>query len=252
MQIFRISTLILFFSIVANANIVEHVEFASILNYIQQEDYHKNTIVILDIDNTIATLHQPFQWLGGDAWVSYEFTRLTKVGLSFNEAREQILPLYFELTHIIDLKPVESSTPEVIKQLQDSGVTVLACTLRGIEIADRTIIQLKAIGIDLGHSAFGYEELLAHDESFKYKDGIIFCCGGDKGIALKHVLNHFEHTPTKVIMIDDKEKYLHQIKQVLHPDTAFIGIRYGHLDEKVSQYDPVLAEQEKQTYLVKV
>jgi hypothetical protein len=249
MKIFHPSILVLFFSISIFANIVEHADFACILNYIKQEDCHKNTLVILDIDNTIATLDKPFQLLGDVAWIEYEYNKLIQQGLNVKEPEAQILPFFFELTHYIELKPVEATTVAIIKQLQEAGITVIACTMRSIDIIDRTIEQLKTIGIDFTNSAFGYEELFGHNPRFCYKNGIIFCHGGDKGITLNYVLEHFWHTPTKVIVIDDKEKYLHQIKQVLHPDIEFIGIRYGYLDEKVAQFDPILAEQEKQTYL---
>lgn len=249
MKIFHFSILLLFFSISTHTTIVEHVEFASILNYIKQEDCHKNTIVVLDIDNTIAIQGHPFEMFGGDMWVSHEISKLINDDMNPQEAFMQISPLYFKLINFVELRPVEETTVAIIKQLQEAGVTVIACTIRSIEVSDRTIEQLKAIGIDFACSAFGYEELLGHDPRFCYKNGIIFCCGGDKGATLQHVLKYFEHTPKKVIVIDDKEKYLHQIKQVLHPDVEFIGIRYGHLDEKVANYDPILAEQEKQAYL---
>lgn len=244
----------------SNANIYEHSEFVSVFNYLTEKDYHKNTVVILDIDNTIAIQGHPFQMFGGDMWASYEITKLVDEGYTFKDALAQILPFYFKLTHHVEVKPVEPNTPQIIKQLQDAGITVIACTVRSIQISDRTVAQLKAIGIDLAHSAFGYGEILAHDFSYCYKDGVIFCssfCPQDslfftdsnKGTVLKYILEHFEHTPTKVIVIDDREKYLHQIKSVLHPDVEFIGIRYGHLDEKVANFDPALAEQEKQAYL---
>jgi uncharacterized protein DUF2608 len=249
MKIFHFSIFVLFFSFSLLANIIEHNKFACILDYIKPEDCHKNTLVILDIDNTIATLGQPFQWLGGDAWITYEINKLMQEGLSYKEATARILPFYFELTHFVELIPVEPTTITIIKQLQEAGITVIACTIRSIDIMYRTIEQLKMIGIDLMHSAFGYEELSCHEPRFCYKNGIIFCHGGNKGITLANVLEHFDHTPTKVIVIDDKEKYLHQIKNVLNPEIEFIGIRYGYLDETVAQFDPIVAELEKQTYL---
>lgn len=231
------------------ATIVEHSEFSAILNYLSQEDYHKNTVIVLDIDNTIAIQGHPFEMFGGDMWVNYEINKLVKEGLTFQDALAQILPFYYELTHYVELEPVESATAEIIKQLQDAGITVIACTIRSLPVSDRTIMQLKSIDIDLSRSSFGDQELLGTDITFRYKDGIIFCNGGDKGVTLKCIFDHFNHTPTKVIVIDDKEKYLHQIKKVLHADIEFIGIRYGHLDDKVANFDPVLAEQEKKAYM---
>jgi len=245
----KLSLIGLLCSAYAHATVIEHAEFASIFNYLTPEDYHKNTVVVLDIDNTIATLGGPFQMLGSDTWVSHEIAKRVKEGMPFNEVLDQVLPLYFELVHLVDLKFVESTTQETIKQLQALGITVIACTLRSLQISDRTIEQLQAIGIDLTHSAFGPDEILGNDIIFRYKNGIIFCHGLSKGPAFKCVLDHFNHNPTKVIFIDDKEKYIHQLKDALHQDTEFIGIRYSHLDEKVARFDHALAEQELQAYL---
>lgn len=231
------------------AIIIEHAHFGSIFDYVTPTDYNKKTIVIVDIDNTLATLAGPFQMLGSDTWVNYEIAKRFSQGMTIDAALAEVLPLYFDLVRLVNLRPVEPHTPEIIKQLQDAGITVVACTLRSIEISDRTVEQLQAIGIDFTHSAFGIEEIIGQEIRFRYKNGIIFCHGLNKGPAFKAVLDYFNHTPAKIIFIDDKEKYLHQIKAVLHPDIEFIGIRYSHLDEKVAQFDQVLAQQELQEYL---
>ncbi len=251
MQYTRIFILFIIFYTSSFATVIEHAEFSSIFKYLTPDDYHHNTVVVLDIDNTIATLGGPFQMLGSDTWVSHEIAKRVKEGVSLEEALAQVLPLYFQLVHIVDLKPVESSTIETIKQLQALGITVIACTLRSLEISDRTIEQLNAMGIDLTHSAFGPTEIMGNEVIFRYKNGIIFCHGLSKGPAFKYVLAHFNHAPTKVIFIDDKEKYIHQIQDVLHPDIEFIGIRYSHLDEKVAQFDHTVAEQELHSYLAR-
>lgn len=246
----RISILSLAIVFNNGATIHEHHQFSSILDYLTPEDYHKNTIVVLDIDNTIATVGHPFQWLGGDTWISHEIEKLIKTGLHPLEAIKQALPLYYELQEIIDLKPVEPSTPELIKQLQESGVTVIGLTIRSFIICDRTIEQLKAIGIDLSHAALGQDDFYGPDSMYRYKNGIIFCASGDKGTALKHILEHLKHTPTKIIVIDDKERHLLSVKQAFHPDIPVIGIRYAHLDEHITTFDPAVAEKELQVYLV--
>ncbi len=248
-RLFQLSIAAILFSITAIANVYEHSEFASIFNYLNPNNYHKNTIVILDIDNTIATTHAPFQFLGSDAWYSYEFNKRIEAGLSVLEAKAEINPFFFPLVHIIELRPVEPTIPQIIKQLQERGITVIACTARSLEISDRTIVQLNNIGINFSLSGFGDQELWGTDTKYRYKDGIIFCHGIHKGPTLNIVLNHFNHVPTKVIFVDDRESYVRQVKDSLHPDIEFIGIRYSHMDDHVAQFDPVIAEQEKQAYI---
>ena len=54
-----------------------------------------------------------------------------------------------------------------------------------------------------------------------------------------------------MIAVDDREKNLHAIKKIFGSHIEFIGIRYGHLDKKVAEFNPVQAEQELQ-YLVAI
>ena len=47
-----------------------------------------------------------------------------------------------------------------------------------------------------------------------------------------------------------KKKYLHAVKSIFDENTVFIGIRYSHLDEYVSKFDPIAAQQELDTYFL--
>ena len=222
--------------------IVEHNEFCALLSYITPDDHHPHTCILLDIDNTLA---HPESFIGTDQWATYEINKKINQGYSYEEALWEVLQLYFKIQHVIDLIPVESITVSIVKQLQECGITVLALTSRSHEISDRTILQLASMGIDFSYSAFGNEEVLGIlDCNYLYKNGIIFCSNNDKGKVFKEIINYFNHAARKVIFVDDKEKYLHSVQAILEPHIEFIGIRYSHLDGKVAQFDPLVADQE--------
>lgn len=227
--------------------IVEHKEISAILAYLHESDLHRNTLVVLDIDNTIA---HPTHLIGSDQWVSYHIEQKMKEGLDVWHATQAILPLYFEIQYIIDLIPVEELTVALIKHLQKLGITVVALTLRSLQIHERTVEQLSAIDIDFAVSAFGNEILYGPQElPYLYNHGIIFCASQNKGVVLKHILDQLNHKPTKIIAVDDKTHHLHAIKSafVAH-EIEVIGIRYSYLDEKVAQFDPAKAEHELQLF----
>lgn len=242
MKRFFVFLLSLSFCFSLSAMIIEHTKFDAILTYLNEDDLHRNTIIIIDIDNTIA---HPHGTIGSEEWFMHLVNQKLNEGLSIKAALEEVLPLYFAVHHSIWMQPVEAVTPVIIKYLQQSGVIVIAVTARSLEIRERTFEQLDAIGVDFSHAPLWHEEILSDsDLIYHYKDGILFCAGNDKGKVLKAILDHINHTPTKVIAIDDKEKHLHAIKKIFEPHVEFIGIRYGHLDEKVAQFDPIIAEQE--------
>lgn len=228
--------------------IVEHKEFAALLNYLNAEDFHSKTLVLLDIDNTLA---QPKNLLiGSDQFAYYLVTQKMKEGYTSDQSWQAVCPLYFAIQHAIDLEPVELTTPRIIKQLQDAGLTVIALTARSLEIRERTIDQLKDIAIDLSLSGLSPCEIISEiKQIYHYKKGIIFCAGHEKGKILADILERAHYSPTKVIFIDDKEKYLHVVQQALAPTIEFVGIRYSYLDEKVAAFDAAVAEKELLEFL---
>ena len=198
--------LILIFFIIFNnwGYVFEHAHFEHILNYLEPHDYHPKTLIILDIDNTLA---HPKQLFGGDQWLMHQIESHIKNGLTASDALTKTLPFYFQLQDIVELIPVEQTTPAYIKSMQEKGILIIALTARSDEIKDRTLQQLAAMGIDFSNSSFmlePFEETVPC--KYSYKNGIIFCHGNDKGKVLKLVLEKVNHKPIKVIMMDDKEK----------------------------------------------
>lgn len=238
-----VACLLITFSLAAHkAHIIEHHHFHSIIDFILPKDLHDKTIIVLDIDNTIA---QPKRLLGSEEWVVHIMNNYTEFHPDGRTRFKMMAPLYFDIMHTVNFIPVEHITIDIIRGLQQSGVIVIGLTARSFEIMDRTIEQLYAMGIDLSHASLWHEEIW-HDTHLSYchKNGIIFCDGNDKGKVLTHIFERLNYYPCKIIAVDDKERHLQAIANAIHPEIEFIGIRYAHLDEKVRNFDRIAADEQ--------
>lgn len=223
-----------------------HNNFEAIWNYIDADDHQPHTIILLDLDNTVV---QPLDtYVASDQWVEHHIKQKMQDGLSARQAWLLIKDLYVYLQKHIRLTLVEEITVEIIKELQAKGITVVAITARLSEVSDSTIMQLR--NLDIHFSQLWHEEIYDGELRYCYKDGIIFCDGNDKGKVFEHISQRINKYFKKIIAVDDKEKNLHAIKKVLHPDIEFIGIRYGYLDHVVANFDHVQAEKELQNFLI--
>lgn len=236
------------FTTFANSCIVEHSHFITVNDYLTPQDFNKYTVVILDIDNTIA---QPNAIIGSEEWFAHMMNKVMEDDCDVRAAVNRILPLYFEIMHTVDFGPVEQMTIDIIRQLQEAGLIVIGLTARSLEIKDRTIKQLNTIGIDFTRSSIWHEDF-EYDccVPYAYKEGVIFCAGADKGKILMHVFDRLNYCPCKIIAIDDKAKHLQAIARAINPCIDFIGIRYGHLDDKVRNFDGVAADEELLEWII--
>lgn len=227
------------------AEIIQSKEFSIISDYLSNQ-----TLLILDIDNTVA---EPAQGLlGSDQWFCQMMAAKQKNNtLSFSDALNEVLPLYNSIQMNIWLKPVEDYIPILIKSWQAKGIQIIALTARNFKLVDTTISQLKKINIDLTFSKISDKEIsLSLAYPCHYKNGIIFCGQNDKGDTLKSFFEYLNYYPKKVIFIDDKEKYLIAVEKVMKElKIPFIGIRYGHLDEKINTFNNEQASLELNLFL---
>lgn len=235
-------------TLLTQACIVEHHHFVAINDYLCPEDFNNKTIIVLDIDNTIA---QPARLIGSEEWVVHMMNTFAPLHLDTQTRFNSIAPLYYDVIHAVDFIPVEAITLDIIAQLQQSGVIVIGLTARSFEIMDRTIEQLYDIGIDLSHASLWREDIW-HDCHLTYchKGGIIFCNGNDKGKVLTAVFDRLGYCPCKIIAVDDKERHLKAIAKAIDPCIEFIGIRYGNLDEKVRNFDSAAADEELLEWII--
>jgi FMN phosphatase YigB (HAD superfamily) len=232
----------------AHSTVVESNRITDIYLHLTPEEYTKDTLVIFDICNTLAA---PPTDLASDQWFSALFNRGMNNGYSVDEALGAALSPYCYAQHHRWMVPIEPDTVSMVKSLQKRGITVIALTARGLYLYYRTLEQLNKIDIDFTHTS--PREAVApygvKNQSL-YSHGIIFAGSLNKGDVLTHWLEQLQFHPQKIIFVDDKLKNIESVADAMKKaNYPFVGIRYGHLDERVKNFDMHKTEQEYQALL---
>jgi hypothetical protein len=230
------------------AEIVEIDHLDDIRPYIvQQED-----LVLFDIDDTLIT--NPIS-LGSPPWRAWVKSKIPPYNLGFT--------LYDALTLFIakntSYRTVETSTVQLISDLQANGIPVFAFTARGrsqwyttdIEGVDQlTHEQLNRVGIDFSRTVIPIE-LEDLEPTYFYK-GIIFAQHIKKGDLLKHLFKDLNFHPSCIIFVDDK------LDQVQSVETAaqeagipFMGFWYRGAEFQATKFEPMLANLQLESLLLR-
>ena len=231
-----------------DTTIVESNNIADIYQHITPDEHNKDTLVIFDICNTLGA---PPTGLASDQWFSALFCQAMNNSSSADEALNKVLAPYCYAQHHCWLEPIEPDTVDTVKTLQQRGITVIALTARGLYLFYRTLEQLHRIDIDFTHTSprkrvayYGVK-----DQSI-YSHGIIFAGAFNKGEALTHWLEQLQFQPKKIIFVDDKLRNIETVANAMKTvNCPFVGIRYGHLDERVKNFDMQKTEREYQALL---
>lgn len=239
----KLGFITLFLIIQLQAKIIETDKLSDVYKYVD-----KDSIVLFDIDETLARTPN---YAGSSVWVNYRIKKLQKKGLSFQEALDDILYIFFTVHNVINMLPV-SNSPQVVKNLQKKGAYVMGLTSRSIPIMERTIEQLNNLGIDLSKSSVFDKSL---DLVGKYKGklykAVIFTGSNNKGKMLFIFFDKIGYIPKKIIFVDDKLKNVQDVeKEAAKRGIEYIGIRFSKLDGWKNKFDPTVAK--KQLYNFKV
>ncbi len=232
----------------ADITIVESNRIADIYQHLTPDEHNKDTLVVFDICNTLGA---PPTDLASDQWFSALFNQGLNDGHPVDEALSAALAPYCYAQHHSWLEPIEADTVDTVKSLQQHGITVIALTARGLYLFYRTLEQLSKIDIDFTHTSprdpvapYGVK-----NQSL-YSHGIIFAGALNKGDVLKHWLKQLRFQPKKIIFVDDKLKNIKSVANAMKTtNSSFVGIRYGHLDKRVKDFDMHKTEQEYQALL---
>ncbi|UPT75684.1 MAG: DUF2608 domain-containing protein [Elusimicrobiota bacterium] len=189
------------------------------------------TLLVIDIDNTTL---EPVGTLGSDQWYYY----LVKV-----HGEEKAGEMWTRTLPTVKVKPVEPTTPDFIKSQQKRGVKVMALTARGIEDADATFAQLKAIGVDYAANPPSRKDLKTKEKGL-FKNGVFFQGEGpSKGETLVAFLKTIGLKPARVVFVDDKQKHAQSVeKSVRESGIEVISFRYGAADAKVNFFNALTEE----------
>lgn len=229
----------LLFSSLGYATVTEKAKMAKALAGVDQ-----STVVIFDIDSTILRTNQT---LGSDLWFHYNFDRLAAEGVDEKKAEGELLSQWILLQKITGVKPVEDSTPKLIKDMQDKNIKVMALTARPLELVDTTISQLKSIGVDLSRNPPSRKNfVVGHGlKAERYYNGILFCGGlkKDKGTILNEFFEKIKFEPTTVVFVDDRRNNVESVDKALATKGLDCRcIRYSAVDPMIKSFNQEIAE----------
>lgn len=195
-----------------------------------------DSVLLLDLDNTVI---ESSIELGSDAWFVQLCTHAIREISDKSQAIIMAIHLYHEIQQIVRAQAVEEVSVKIINTLQGIGIPVIAITARDQCLEQATIRQLHDVGIDLDDQGFAPMALsLTTAEQAFYNNGIIYCGGKDKGACFSSFLETSNMKPRHIVMADDKLKHLEHVRQAVeHLGIPFDGIRYGHLDAKVAEFN---------------
>ncbi len=214
------------------SQIIESNSIGDVKKFVEPE-----TLFIFDYDNVLVQGKSDY---GFDVWFCSVLSELEKSGLSREEAKDKLFPIYENIQKTADVIPVQDSARTLIDDLKNDGYSVMILTIRSFCLADIVFRQLRSIDIDIKRNSIpeaGINKDLSK-VSATYFDGILFCDGLHKGDALKLFLQGKSDLKVKkIVFVDDKLKNVESVKATAQDlGIKFVGIRYGRTDERVKQY----------------
>lgn len=221
-------------------------------------------LVVFDIDNTLLTMTSQ---IGSDQWYNWQAGLLkanqleNAVGKNFDEL--------FDAQDIIfalgQMHPPEPEIPDLVNEIQRSGVKTVILTSRGSQYRSVTEREFRRNHLDFTNATFGPEKGypstylpfqveakklsgLNLDEIKKLKaenarpvsfsNGIFMGSGQHKGLMLKALLNKTKAKFKKIIFIDDTEKNIHAVYDLLNSkQTDVTALHYTQMESIVKDFE---------------
>lgn len=229
--------LLIFYGSGLCGKIIETETILSIFNYLDPSEYGNKTLIVLDIDNTIAETY-PTE-LGGDQWFFAKVEHYLNGGYAYYDAVKAVIPLYETLQNQTKMVLIEPCIIDLLQNLKKNNIIVIALTARPITLLGRVIQQLKEIGIVFEDFA-DISITNYHHDYYGLQNGIIASgvLGNKKGEVLFEMLEYLNYKPEVLIYIDDKITNVINVvdESEKRKIPKIIGIRYSRLDEKVRRF----------------
>lgn len=197
------------------------------------------TLVVFDIDNTLL---QSKRHLGSVAWADHKMEALKKKGLSGDEAQEIINIWWTAVQPHTPVEPVDPNTPQLIKDLQNRGITVLCLTARTPRESAVTLQQLQQVGIELK----GEDEpqwLPLNRKALFHRNVLLATPFNKKSEAILAYLSANHLSIRQLIFVDDKRSHVEDIAKAFEEkEIRCIGIRFSGADQQHVRYNPQIGE----------
>lgn len=222
---------------------IEHINnISDVLRHIDG-----STAALFDIDVTLIASNDP-QGVAGERWlVDFYGKRIDALLKDKKIDQEKFLnSLASKLWWLVEKRPIETDTAEVLKRVQDAAAFTVGFTARGKEIrftyklskvppleghhtaAKQAVEELRDIGIDFStHSdrfpAEWQEELNEHA-------GIIFTDGKSKKDFLLDFIAKTGYRPEKIVFVDDGEGNVKGLQKACEElGISYKGFVYDHV-----------------------
>ena len=209
-----------------------------------------NTLVLFDVDSTLILPNDTILRPQNDQ----QFTDLLggrKVVALGDGMRYLFREILLKAPHSL----VDSRSVELIKELEQRGVPVIAFTAtpRGkvgeIEsVADARIKELSQFGFDFhlfadqGTIDLGDPEDLGGFSPI-FQEGVLFASLHPKGDTLRDFLQKINYRPTRVILIDDQMNQIESVGKALENlGIPYTGIRYTAAENLAAPLDQMTPE----------
>jgi hypothetical protein len=227
-------------------DLAEVVQDALALSRIYGKD---QVLVVFDIDNTLLAMEQD---LGSDQWYDWQKKLQSQDPCSGMVVSDRLAvqgALYFSSA----MRPTQPNAAELVQQLQNEGVSVIAVTSRGSDFRLQTYRELRRNHMSLWATALpprrGYQETFIPAGGSRpalYEDGAFLTAGQHKGDMLKALLIKTGHSiPSVVVFADDKEYNLQNVLDTYAgSDTAIHAWRYSREDSVVAAFNDTLVDEQ--------
>lgn len=221
------------------------------------QDADKQTLVVFDVDETLL-MPVDALWQQGRIWEADICKQLPvndSVKNILKDVRQDDLTVFSNRMLHTQFKRVESNVDVLIKSLQARHIKVIALTnfgpgafgtipslkeWRWAQLSEHKInFEMSFPGLTLTFPDFQPIQS-GHPEFYK---GILFAANNPKGKVLSAFLDQIAYKPTKIIFIDDKEKYLVSAQEeIAKKGVDFKGFLYSGAHKMASLIDPAIVE----------
>lgn len=205
-----------------------------ILHYVEQPG---GWVVFELYDTVMATSQQ----LGSEQWAEWQISDYVHQGLSIQEARRGIVPLWNQILLQTKVEPVDPAMTSIYRTLQRQGVVTLGMTERDAEMSYTILKHLYAVDISLWRNNPSPAEgwVRGGDAPVKYLGGVLFTgVQNPLGASLLHFFDHIRRVPSYVVFVSSKAKSLNEMASYMQSrGVPFIGIRYSGADRRAAEFD---------------
>ena len=249
-------TVVFIFHHLSIAQIQETQTMAECLNRASQESSNlssRDVFYVFDIDNTVLALNQN---LGSVQWFRWQ-QKLIQVGLHQHTVAttiEELLDKQLLLYQMIPAHTPEPEIPDLLKDLQIKGHSVVYHTSRNTDVRDitereltknRLLPLIKTIGPDRGYPGkMTFQNGPQDQRPVSFQNGVYISAGQDKGVFLKLLFEKTSFMPRHLVFVDDELKNLQNIERAFKGTIPMTLCRYGSMDQTVEKFQNSDKQQE--------